>query len=367
MEFYKTRNFDRKKSKNSYDSKRKPSFRNSRNAKKFSSDNARGESATVTCADCGTECEIPFIPKHDRPVYCSDCFRQNKPSQHDDYRNERQSRNNRNSRYSQDNARGESATVTCADCGTECEIPFIPKHDRPVYCSDCFRQNKPSQHDDYRNERQSRNNRNSRYSQDNARGESATVTCADCGTECEIPFIPKHDRPVYCSDCFRQNKPSQHDDYRNERQSRNNRNSRYSDTKGRSNLHNDRDDYQAKSKTRKILKKQEALYAGGSDKFYASLKEKLFEILGGKICSSCGFKDERALGVCHIHDDSVFDNIRRGGFASSWGKYISEPNLAKEELRVLCLNCNEVRQPISKPKSENNIKTKRKKSRYFPR
>ena len=301
MEFYKTRNFDRKKPKNNFDSKRKPSFRNSRNEKKFSSDNNRGESATVTCADCGTECEIPFIPKHDRPVYCSDCFRQNKPSPQDDYRNERQSRNNRNSRYSQDNNRGESATVTCADCGTECEIPFIPKHDRPVYCSDCFRQNKPSPQDDYRNERQSRNNRNSLYS----------------------------------------------------------------DTKGRSNLHND--NYRTKSKTHKILKKQEALYAGGSDKFYASLKEKLFEILGGKICSSCGFKDERALGVCHIHDDSVFDNIRRGGFASSWGKYISEPNLAKEELRVLCLNCNEVRQPISKPKSENNIKTKRKKSRYFPR
>ena len=27
--------------------------------------------------------------------------------------------------------------------------------------------------------------------------------CADCGRECEIPFVPKTDRPVYCSDCFR--------------------------------------------------------------------------------------------------------------------------------------------------------------------
>ena len=46
----------------------------------------------------------------------------------------------------------------------------------------------------------------------------------------------------------------------------------------------------------------------------------------------------------------LFDNIRRGGFASSWGKYISDPELARKELRVLCLNCNEIRQPISKPK-----------------
>ena len=48
------------------------------------------------------------------------------------------------------------------------------------------------------------------------------------------------------------------------------------------------------------------------------------------------------------------------------GKYISEPELAREDLRVLCLNCNEIRQPQvqtepKKPKSQN------KKSRYFPR
>ena len=34
--------------------------------------------------------------------------------------------------------------------------------------------------------------------------------------------------------------------------------------------------------------------------FMLSLKEKLFEILGGKTCSSCGFKDERALGISPI-------------------------------------------------------------------
>ena len=28
------------------------------------------------------------------------------------------------------------------------------------------------------------------------------ATCADCGKTCEVPFIPKDGRPVYCSDCF---------------------------------------------------------------------------------------------------------------------------------------------------------------------
>ena len=30
------------------------------------------------------------------------------------------------------------------------------------------------------------------------------VTCAQCGVETEVPFLPRGDRPVYCSDCFRQ-------------------------------------------------------------------------------------------------------------------------------------------------------------------
>ncbi len=28
------------------------------------------------------------------------------------------------------------------------------------------------------------------------------TTCADCGTTTQVPFIPKYDRPVYCSNCF---------------------------------------------------------------------------------------------------------------------------------------------------------------------
>ena len=26
--------------------------------------------------------------------------------------------------------------------------------------------------------------------------------CANCGKECKVPFQPREDRPVYCSECF---------------------------------------------------------------------------------------------------------------------------------------------------------------------
>ena len=37
---------------------------------------ARGprEFFTAVCAACGGEARVPFEPKSDRPVYCSECF-----------------------------------------------------------------------------------------------------------------------------------------------------------------------------------------------------------------------------------------------------------------------------------------------------
>lgn len=29
------------------------------------------------------------------------------------------------------------------------------------------------------------------------------ATCGDCGKECEVPFRPTGERPVFCNDCFR--------------------------------------------------------------------------------------------------------------------------------------------------------------------
>ncbi len=32
------------------------------------------------------------------------------------------------------------------------------------------------------------------------------ATCAECNEECEVPFKPSGDRPVYCKDCFSKRK-----------------------------------------------------------------------------------------------------------------------------------------------------------------
>ncbi|MFB5608530.1 MAG: CxxC-x17-CxxC domain-containing protein, partial [Candidatus Nitrosomaritimum yanchengensis] len=79
------------------------------------------------------------------------------------YRNDNPSRSYRNS---QNDRREQSATVTCADCGNECQVPFVPKNDRPVFCNDCFRQNKPRDSENDRGSRYSRDDRGSRYSRD---------------------------------------------------------------------------------------------------------------------------------------------------------------------------------------------------------
>jgi len=32
------------------------------------------------------------------------------------------------------------------------------------------------------------------------------ATCAECQKECEVPFKPSGDRPVYCRECFSKRK-----------------------------------------------------------------------------------------------------------------------------------------------------------------
>ena len=38
--------------------------------------------------------------------------------------------------------------------------------------------------------------------------EMHTVTCASCGREAKVPFMPRGDKPVYCDDCFQQQRRS---------------------------------------------------------------------------------------------------------------------------------------------------------------
>jgi CxxC-x17-CxxC domain-containing protein len=39
-------------------------------------DRPRREMHPAVCAQCGQETQVPFLPRGDRPVYCSSCFEQ---------------------------------------------------------------------------------------------------------------------------------------------------------------------------------------------------------------------------------------------------------------------------------------------------
>jgi len=244
-------------------------------------------------------------------------------------------------RGSEDNRRGVMFEATCGDCGTRCDIPFKPKYDRPVYCRDCFKDHKPQERSDgsrfSRNDSGSRYNRDSRSvgsrfsrndrgprfnrgSEDNRLGEMHNVTCGDCGNECQIPFKPKYDRPVYCRDCFKDHKPQKRSDSGSSRYDRD-----------RTPIHS-RDNFRKHEYQKKTIE------------YSSNLRPKLFDILEKKECIICGFDDERALGFGQIDEKDSLNFVQRENIPSSWEKYVSEPELAKEKLQILCLNCNQIKQ-----------------------
>ena len=36
----------------------------------------RNGAGAIVCAECGKEDQVPFLPRNDKPVYCSECFEQ---------------------------------------------------------------------------------------------------------------------------------------------------------------------------------------------------------------------------------------------------------------------------------------------------
>ncbi len=77
----------------------------------------------------------------------------------------------------------------CDDCGKSCELPFKPSNDKPVFCSDCFK-NK---------------GRGGKEELLDLRGPKKMfqAVCNKCGKDCEVPFRPSSDKPVYCDSCFK--------------------------------------------------------------------------------------------------------------------------------------------------------------------
>jgi CxxC-x17-CxxC domain-containing protein len=56
--------------------KRCPACREVRRAERGGSGQFPRQMYPAVCAQCGKQTEVPFQPRGDRPVYCSDCFRQ---------------------------------------------------------------------------------------------------------------------------------------------------------------------------------------------------------------------------------------------------------------------------------------------------
>ena len=64
--------------------KRCPSCRQSRKSERYGNGGSGARSPRqmfpAVCAQCGEETEVPFQPREDRPVYCSNCYSKTKPS-----------------------------------------------------------------------------------------------------------------------------------------------------------------------------------------------------------------------------------------------------------------------------------------------
>ena len=83
----------------------------------------------------------------------------------------------------------EDRVLTCKECGREftfsaSEQEFYAEKgftNEPLRCKDCRAAKKYAT----RGERQ-----------------MYEAVCAACGKTCQVPFQPRGDRPVYCSDCF---------------------------------------------------------------------------------------------------------------------------------------------------------------------
>jgi CxxC-x17-CxxC domain-containing protein len=90
-------------------------------------------------------------------------------------------------------------SIQCSDCGatftfTTEEQEFYQSKgftNEPKRCPDCRRARKQS---------------NYGSSSRSVNRQMFPVVCAQCGKETEVPFEPRGDKPVFCSDCYRQNR-----------------------------------------------------------------------------------------------------------------------------------------------------------------
>ena len=100
-------------------------------------------------------------------------------------------------------------TLTCRDCGqnftfTTGEQEFFASRgftNEPSRCPDCRAQRKSQQGGGYSSGGYASGGYGGGGYERRER-EMFSATCSQCGKEARVPFQPRADRPVYCSDCF---------------------------------------------------------------------------------------------------------------------------------------------------------------------
>lgn len=84
----------------------------------------------------------------------------------------------------------EDKTLVCKECGQE--FVFTAR-EQEFYAEKGF-ENVPQR---------CKNCRDARKANRNGERQMFDAVCSNCGQPCKVPFQPRDDRPVYCSDCYR--------------------------------------------------------------------------------------------------------------------------------------------------------------------
>jgi CxxC-x17-CxxC domain-containing protein len=106
--------------------------------------------------------------------------------------------NDNNSRGQRDSGRGNRPApqmhpATCSNCGKACQVPFRPTGSKPVFCNDCFK---------LEGNNQAKRSDNSGNRPNYSDRQMYDAVCDNCGNTCQVPFQPRGDKPVFCSNCF---------------------------------------------------------------------------------------------------------------------------------------------------------------------
>jgi len=125
--------------------------------------NAGYSDRILTCRDCGQEFtftagEQEFYASRNLtndPSRCPSCRAARRGGQ--------SSGGGGGSRPHSSSGSGERYETVCADCGRTTSVPFVPREDRPVYCSDCFQNHRPARSSGSRDDSRGYSNSSSSY------------------------------------------------------------------------------------------------------------------------------------------------------------------------------------------------------------